>query len=144
MKICSTCKEELPLEIFGDDKCTADRLTSRCRPCMAKYARDRRSDPITGIKIREDKLRKDLSKYGITLEQFNHMNALQLGLCAICMKPEKRKVRGKVHRLCVDHCHETGVVRGLLCSECNAGLGKLGDTVATLEKALLYIKRSML
>lgn len=73
-----------------------------------------------------------LKQYGLTLEDFDKMVAEQGGACAICgTVPEQ---------LCVDHCHEKGVVRGLLCSECNAGLGKLGDTIGALERAVAYLR----
>ena len=79
------------------------------------------------------------NQYGITLEKFNEMNAKQKGLCAICGKLCKT---GK--RLCVDHDHETGEVRGLLCQECNCGLGLLKDNVSILEKCIKYLTRRLL
>lgn len=56
----------------------------------------------------------------------------QNGGCAIC---------GRVTKLVVDHDHETNRVRGLLCSTCNTGLGKLGDNVENLRKAIVYLER---
>ena len=70
-------------------------------------------------------------RYGLTPEQHAAMVEAQGGLCAICQR--KRK-------LVVDHCHETGVVRGLLCGECNIGIGKLGDTPASLARAVKYLR----
>src|SRR5262245_32129606 len=58
--------------------------------------------------------------------------ARQGGLCAICRKPSKL-------RLCVDHCHVTGMIRGLLCRKCNAGLGCLGEDQRALVAALAYL-----
>lgn len=55
--------------------------------------------------------------------------------CECCGKP-------CVKTLSLDHCHETGTFRGWLCSRCNLGIGKLGDTVEAVEKALLYLKRA--
>lgn len=70
------------------------------------------------------------SAYGITVQQENEMWAAQGGRCAIC---------GRRRKLVVDHCHDSGVVRGLLCRECNTGLGHLGDTPAGLRRALRYL-----
>jgi len=65
----------------------------------------------------------------------------QNGLCAICKKPETRKHKdGWVYKLCIDHDHTTGEVRGLLCSNCNNGLGRFMDNVEFLLKAIKYLK----
>ncbi len=65
----------------------------------------------------------DFQKYGVTLEWYRAQEAKQLGLCAICGQPETVKRSGVVRRLCVDHNHITGAVRGLLCTTCNTRLG---------------------
>jgi hypothetical protein len=80
---------------------------------------------------------EDLKKhYGITLEDYNEMFSAQDGKCAICSGgPNGEK------RLCVDHCHSTGKVRGLLCDKCNVGLGRFNDDLALLEKAIEYLKK---
>ena len=72
--------------------------------------------------------------YGLSTEQFDEMFAKQNGCCAICGQPEQDK-----RRLDVDHNHETDVVRALLCSGCNAGLGQFGDRVETLQRAVAYL-----
>ncbi len=77
------------------------------------------------------------SKYGISLEDYEAMVAEQGGGCAIC----KQGPRGKRYSsLVVDHCHDTGIVRGLLCDHCNRGLGLFGDNPETLEAAALYLR----
>jgi len=65
----------------------------------------------------------------------------QGGVCKLCSKPETRvnPQTGGVSRLAVDHCHKTGVVRGLLCLDCNTGLGKFGDDPTLLLKAVEYL-----
>ena len=80
--------------------------------------------------------------YGITPERFYEMLASQNHACAICERAENtlsRVQKGK--RLSVDHCHETGIIRGLLCFECNTSLGKLGESVERLEAMIRYIKK---
>lgn len=66
----------------------------------------------------------------------------QGGLCAICERPERTILRGKVRSLSVDHCHTTGLVRGLLCGPCNLGLGGLEDNIEFLMNAIIYLERS--
>jgi hypothetical protein len=70
------------------------------------------------------------------------MIAKQGGVCAICGKPETSVHQsGAVRRLAIDHNHETGQVRGLLCMDCNTFLGRTGDNIATLKKAIQYLKK---
>jgi hypothetical protein len=81
------------------------------------------------------KYTKQLKKYGITPEDYDNMYNKQNGCCKIC----------KIHqsdlkiRLCVDHCHETGKVRGLLCKHCNTVLGMAKDNIDILEEAKQYL-----
>ena len=61
----------------------------------------------------------------------------QNGVCAICNKEEKSKNKN----LFVDHDHQTGKVRSLLCNNCNSGLGQFNDNLNLLESAVLYLKK---
>jgi hypothetical protein len=79
-----------------------------------------------------------LKRYGITPEEYREMLLSQDGRCAICGCYETSKGRT---RLAVDHQHDSGQVRGLLCNSCNAGLGFLKDNEQILENALAYLKR---
>jgi Recombination endonuclease VII len=85
-----------------------------------------------------------LKKYGITLEVYTAMYNNQKGVCAICTLPEKSmdSLTGQIRYLSVDHCHTTGVVRGLLCSLCNSAIGKLKDDPRLLRKAALYLEEN--
>ncbi len=78
-----------------------------------------------------------LRKYGISIDDFNEMFALQNGKCAICGKhqTEFKKI------LHIDHCHETNKFRGLLCSNCNTAIGLLKDDIENLRCAILYLNR---
>jgi hypothetical protein len=78
---------------------------------------------------------KRLKKYGITSNDFDAMFASQKGLCAICGGDNKGK------RLHVDHNHDTGKVRQLLCTACNVGLGSLKDSIDILDKAIAYLRK---
>lgn len=79
------------------------------------------------------------SKYGISLAEYQALHEAQEGRCAICRRPETRTVRGRVQRLSVDHCHQTGRIRGLLCHTCNLTIGKFQDSVELLLAAAHYL-----
>lgn len=82
-----------------------------------------------------------MRKYGITREQYEGLLELQQGLCKICGSPPVGKVKnGPAKRLHVDHDHQTGQVRGLLCHKCNVMLGNARDDIKILETAILYLK----
>jgi hypothetical protein len=84
------------------------------------------------------------TKYGISLKQFEYLYNKQVGACAICQSPEKyvNVKTGLVKQLAVDHCHETGKIRGLLCQQCNQMLGMSGDNVARLFSAIMYLENA--
>ena len=88
-------------------------------------------------KIREASLQ---SKYGISSEKYNEMYGQQNGLCYICHQPETLKYRGEPRRLSVDHNHETGSVRALLCDACNRGIGNFKDNIELLDNAKKYLE----
>lgn len=71
------------------------------------------------------------------MEQYDEMFEKQGGRCAIC---ETEKPNGYGKRLAVDHCHDTGRVRGLLCGNCNHGLGKFGHDPARMRVAITYLE----
>jgi len=75
------------------------------------------------------------SRYGISAAEYDDMLMEQGGVCAIC-KGESGNTR-----LVVDHDHETGDIRAILCHSCNTGLGMLEDDPARLKKAIRYLKR---
>jgi hypothetical protein len=77
--------------------------------------------------------KKDISlkkRYGLTLEEFNSIRLSQMNVCAICKKSMK---------LVVDHCHISGRIRGLLCSNCNTGIGLLREDTDILKSAIDYL-----
>ena len=74
-------------------------------------------------------------KYGITLKEYDVLLEAQNGVCAICGGIDVGK------KLAVDHCHETGKIRGLLCSRCNPALGFMLDKVDNIDKFVEYLKR---
>ena len=87
--------------------------------------------------IRDRELRR---KYGIDLTDYKSMVQEQDDACAICGTKEKGNARGKTRYWAVDHDHETGQVRALLCQNCNALLGFSREDPAILERAIEYLE----
>ena len=86
------------------------------------------------------------NKYGITVEDYLNLLEDQQGVCAICKRQNPSRERFGVRadrRLFVDHCHETGNVRGLLCMYCNTGLGMFKDNIEYLLEAINYLRSSV-
>ena len=77
-----------------------------------------------------------MRNYGITEAEYNDLFLEQDGHCAICSTHVSEMDRS----LAVDHCHETGLVRGLLCMQCNTSLGNLGDSIELLKRAIAYLE----
>ena len=153
MKRCSTCKTSKPLTGFQRNRTQRDGLQNQCRLCFRTYsarpeirARRQAHDKIRykekAAYFREWARAKRAAnpgwerekylklKYGLTLDEVRRLTE---GGCGIC---------GAAITLCIDHDHTTGKVRGVLCNNCNSGLGFLGDTVLCLTKALAYLKGS--
>jgi hypothetical protein len=114
-------------------------LGSWCRPCRLVKKRDYRKpgDPVAGH------LRHLRRTYGLTKEQYAALFDQQRGMCAICNRPESN--RGGRHgnaemRLSVDHDHQTGKIRGLLCMRCNTAIGALDHDQARLQAAIRYLE----
>lgn len=97
--------------------------------------RKRQADPESAYRYKRDHQLK--SEFGISLNEYEEILGSQNGVCAICKQPQEKT-------LCVDHCHKTGVVRGLLCDNCNNGLGRFGDNPEILISAIDYLTISEL
>ena len=110
----------------------------------------RKNDPVYREKQRErgrnkykksiDKHRNTMlkNKYGISLDEYQQMYSSQEGKCGICDTVRPNNGRGG---LVVDHCHDKGHIRGLLCAKCNTGLGQFRDDTGLLQKAIDYLTR---
>ncbi len=126
-KWCARCQRAQPLAEFGRNRSSRDGLTTYCRHCHngATYeSRQRRGGS------RHYHLRR---RYGIGQADYDALVEQQGGLCALCRQ------RAPEH---VDHDHLTGRVRGLLCSCCNQALGNARDDIATLQRAIDYLRRT--
>lgn len=131
-KGCFRCKTSKPVSEFQKKTKAKDGLHPLCKECKNSDERAKR-DPSYSQRTNLKKM------YGMTPEQYWALRDKQAGVCAICEEPEKMVRYGKVVNLAVDHCHKTGIVRGLLCSSCNRGIGKLKDSPKILKSALLYL-----
>jgi Autographiviridae endonuclease VII len=120
------------VEDFHRSKSAKDGRQPECKVCQ----KARMSTPRMIEKRRRNAWLACLRKFSITEDDYNKMFDEQMGLCAICHKPENDI------KLAVDHDHETGRVRGLLCKRCNMGIGLLGDNPDTLINATLYLRRT--
>ena len=149
-KQCSLCRRTKAVSEFSPRNDRPGGRQSACRECVRRRERDRRLADVGKARTRDAKkrygnptaLRKAKLKYlyGITLQAYEDMFAAQGGLCLICKRPEQRRDRkGRLCRLCVDHDHKTGKIRGLLCRTCNYGIGAFEDDPQRLVAAAAYV-----
>jgi hypothetical protein len=119
MKQCNKCLKTLDDSMFLPDPKHPEKKRNRCRPCCNEYLRGYNPE-------------YRMRKYGLTLVQYKSMKAAQADRCAIC---------GGGGKLVVDHDHDTGRVRALLCLNCNGGLGLFHDSSGVLALAIGYLQR---
>ena len=135
--ICKSCKLDLPVDQFGTYLVKGRIKRSRrksCKTCRVKEEKVRYANDPELVKRKKLAVRKSVFKnqYGITPEQYDQMFLSQNGKCRIC-----KRVSDK--RLNVDHCHNTGKIRGLLCWNCNIGIGYMKHSVEILKTAVQYL-----
>ena len=121
-------------------------LCDVCRPILAaeleliRAARERRAE-----RLRERARNKPpaLVRYGLDRDHLEAIHAAQLGCCPLCQRKIRITTRGAGGgtRAVVDHCHRTGVVRGLLCSRCNTRIGWMNDNAGYAERIVEYLRR---
>lgn len=127
-KWCSRCDSIKRHSAFSIAQDKRTHLVSHCRMCQSvAYSR------LTGSARRK----RVLSKYGLTLEQWAVLHDQQGGCCAIC---GQAPANGRWHILHIDHDHRTGRIRGLLCHNCNLGIGNFQDNADMLECAARYLR----
>ncbi len=92
----------------------------------------------------KDRRNQTLKRYNTTEKEVTELLKRQGGVCAICRKVEtrKRKYDGKIFDFCIDHCHETSKVRGLLCSKCNAMIGQCKNNPEILLSGIKYLRKN--
>lgn len=144
-KICPDCGKTPAETPFGPNPNTIDKLSSVCRKCNSlrtkKLTMDYDEEKIAEIKARKasDKYKNTylLRQFGITLEVFHKMKESQNDKCKICSTKFNSE-----NIIQVDHNHDTGKVRALLCRNCNWGIGHFKDSPLLLTKAIEYIRKN--
>jgi hypothetical protein len=125
MKRCPDCGELKPLEDFPRNRNCKDGRHPYCKPCHNARGRESKQRLYGGTRHYHLKRR-----YGIGADEFDDLVRQQGGVCLICGRPDPQHV---------DHDHETGAVRGILCFNCNGGLGQFRDSVDALRAAAAYL-----
>lgn len=141
-KMCTVCKVAKPFEDFYHGlKAKKQQYATnkvyphaRCKDC--DHARVRTYHKNNRAKVVKQQLISHRRReYGLTEEQYNDMISSQNNMCAICNKTSHKTLH-------IDHDHETGKVRGLLCSNCNTGIGFFKDDISLLNNAIDYLAKS--
>jgi len=165
-KLCAKCGEEKELDKMVrsfnilKDGTRSYFYRSTCKRCDNKAKDARRkvrgysgnSQRITRMRERSNNWSKKnlearkiisrkhtLRKYGLTLEGYDNLLKEQNECCKICGTHYLQVTR---QLLDVDHCHTTGKVRGLLCTDCNGGLGKFKDNIILMQEAIKYLEEN--
>lgn len=139
-KVCTRCGETKELPLFVKSKTSPDGTRPHCKKCNCAYYAKRRVEQYDKVREYEKKFHRKRAlhyNYGITEETYEQMLLKQQYSCAICSSPASSFAK----RLDVDHCHTTGKVRGLLCPQCNKGLGLFKDNSVVLQTAIDYLKK---
>lgn len=156
---CSACRQDKPVGSFQPSIVVAG--CGQCRACKRAAKKDyelRNRKKVNAAHRRRrsgnerhkavarkwwrtnpEKLRTyNLKRYRLTSSEYDALLTEQGGVCACCGAIEN----GNGKRFYVDHDHESGQVRGLVCHKCNAGIGALGDTLEGVQRAVDYLKRA--
>ncbi len=124
-----------------------ERLPESRERIRAYFSRDdvkERKNSVRRVAVNPDRtavnLRQNLRRFGITPERYDEMCAAQSDRCLLCGKPPAGPGNGASSRLHVDHDHISGKVRGLLCNNCNRGVGHLMDDPELMRRAAAYVE----
>ncbi len=144
-KSCTLCGIEKPLTEYHSHPRTKDGFKTQCRTCQNeknKQWRDKNAEYLREYNQQRTIANYEANKnwrlqklYGISLDEYKEILLMQGGGCAICGRPPTKEV------LFVDHEHESGEIRGLLCRNCNTGIGLLGDGIEGILSALEYLEQ---
>jgi hypothetical protein len=147
-KLCKTCLRSLPVSSFALKRREVNLRHAHCRQCVS--ARNKADRPQALKRERawaaanpEKRLKKShreglRKNYGMKPQDYADLLNAQAGRCAICKTDNSGRKRDT--HFYVDHCHKTKKVRGLLCHNCNLGIGHLRDDISLVEAALRYLK----
>lgn len=150
-KNCPRCKVFVAKTLFGNNRLNKDGLNTYCKPCahaMKKRYCQEQPERVKAWKQRDYQKNRDnylnrerRKAYNISAAQYKAMLIEQDNKCAICNREERSIRNGKQQQLAVDHCHEIGSIRALLCMSCNNGLGRFGHNPDFLIAAAHYLNK---
>lgn len=161
MKACARCKSIKSLESFNKNTQQKDGHHVYCKSCLKVYhdkyydehreeilgrERQRRASDSDGRRLYNQEYRtkfakeiseqRRLKRYGITADAWDSLFESQGKVCAIC-----RTIDSGIRGWQTDHDHKTKLVRGILCSSCNNGLGRFKDNISSLLRAIEYLRK---
>jgi hypothetical protein len=131
-KNCTRCRKTKELDQFPLDK-RYGTPRSWCKACCLKNLQHYTAR-VGRIGAKKFHRNATLRKYGLSQSQYDQMLKSQRGRCGICTK----KFEG---RICIDHSHDTGKVRGLLCVNCNAGIGQFKENPVLIRAAIAFLRK---
>ncbi len=114
MKTCNRCFKSKPTGMFYKRAVLKGGHMLHCKECSESDQR--------------------LIRYRLDDKAYEALLQSQDYSCGVCTKP-----LSDVKKIAIDHCHETGDIRGILCSPCNVAIGMLGDNISGLQKAIKYL-----
>jgi hypothetical protein len=139
MKKCTKCGVEKPLSEFSKHKSGKNGIRAQCKLCInfvrsgTCIKKPKRTEEETKNLYKSRAFKR---KYGISKEDFYILKFKQNNKCAICQNELENDKKSHM-----DHCHNSGKLRGVLCTTCNVGLGMFKDSLLLLKSAVKYIKK---
>ena len=130
-RVCPDCGIEKLASEFNKYPKNKSGLYTYCKPCKYIRYKNRRTPE-------QRRLERVKACYGLEPEEYNELVKAANKTCQICGTPEGDD---KPTKLVVDHCHDTGKVRGLICDRCNRALGLVGDNTKTLSNLITYLEK---
>jgi hypothetical protein len=144
-RTCSKCKEIKDIESFPKDKKTATGYGYVCRVCRREYSRQQHQRKMQNPELREKERARDRAR---NVHRRHKRVCKEVG-CSNATLKEFLAVAGKVcqicgtnRKICVDHDHKTGNLRGVLCNRCNFGIGYFRDDPGLTDQASVYLRKN--
>ena len=135
-KVCTKCSNLLAISNFVKSKTTKSGYRGICKSCFNAYYQTRRKEKYELVRSYERKFhfeRRLKHEYGMSKDDYTRLLQTTKGKCQICLLEKK---------LVIDHCHVSGKVRGMLCTNCNTALGHFKDKTTVLKNAITYLERA--
>lgn len=135
---CKYCHVDKPIAEFSKASRNSSGVQSYCKSCAKTY--HKKYKQLNPEKSTDAHYKRS---FGMTLDDVRALLHTQNNQCALCnVELSVLQGRGFSTNAHVDHDHITGKVRGILCGNCNTALGKLGDSIESIERVLSYLKKA--